>query len=329
MTGLTWTECQDCGARYRDDHTRAAKYGHARHCRPRTALAALACKNRSDRQPFRIQKLDFTANVHEALDASCSGVAVSDRVATHDVHTSVHVDLPQQHASDTPPSFSPDGTEPPSTVDAVVVVEDSDSESSGPCEEESNHSDAEGSDHAAFDAPTDVPPQSVHDDTLDAKPEVDISKRLRQDVIVAYMFQGLTNKQKQRIILSLRLLAVLNGKAPEDNALSTTSIRTVPAYDAYMDKAVKRFHCGFQEMKVPIHSDVPALRALPPLQLYYRDVEDVLTCAFAAASIPPAGFSLTPLQPDRSGPHEPPEHGRVNTYMQGTHVCNAKRVCFN
>ena len=329
MKHFTLAECQDCGAWYLDDHTGAAKCGHARHCRPRSALAALACINQSDRQPSRIQKLDSTADIREALDVRCSGMVASDRFTTHDVLNSAHVDSPQQDASETQPNVIPDENEPPSNVDAAFPVENSDSESAGPSGEESNHIDAEASDHDVDEAPPGIPPEAVYDNDSDARAEEDISKRLHKDIIVAYMFQGLTNTQKQRIILSLRMLAVINGTGPEDSVLSTTSIRTVPAYDAYMDNAVKRFHCGFQEMNVQIHSDVPALRALPPVKLYYRDVADVLTCAFAAASIPPAGFSLTPIQPDSSGVRASTEHGRVNTYMQGTHVCHAKRVRFN
>ena len=156
-----------------------------------------------------------------------------------------------------------------------------------------------------------------------------ITGKINADHVVAYMLHGLTNKEKTRILTGMKVLTqvALACDTPKANPMQVSSIKTVEAYDKYMDAQAEEHFSRFDKQLIPISSDLDALARLPPVPVYFRDLPEVLTSAFIACSAPAGGFWLRPQPPANFHPGKPESEQRVETPMQGALAHAAYKVC--
>lgn len=153
---------------------------------------------------------------------------------------------------------------------------------------------------------------------------INIESFISYDSVIAWILHELTTTQRRHFFMAMRMLPVIRGVGPEFNPVNHSSIRTVEAFEAYMDKQVGDLQCGLKFVEVPIQSEVPELRSLPPVPVLRRPLEDVLSCGFAAARVQPGDYTLDPQSPANAGADV--QHHRVNCFMQGSAVNAAKQV---
>lgn len=175
------------------------------------------------------------------------------------------------------------------------------------------------------------PPDDSSDEDASVGPtteHIDITSRLCPDALVCSMLHGLSNRKKNRCFTVLRALAAIARRRGEhiSNPVMLSSIRNIHQYEAHMDQQAVNFRCQFKEHHIGIVSDSSDLQDLPPVPLYMRALDDVVTCALAAAAAAEAPVVLEPFPPSNDAPGRPLEHGRVEHPMQGSFARAAGKV---
>lgn len=181
--------------------------------------------------------------------------------------------------------------------------------------------------------------------------EEDITLVLKPDNVVAWMLHGLTNAQKNKILIGTKVLTQMTARSLNDtnstclqamgvphqvkqsipvNPLAISGICSTEAYEKHMDKQAQVTMSNYERVLVPVchnKDEDSRLTGLPPIPVYMRPLQDALSCAFAASCIPPGGIHLTPQQPENSYPGRPVEEDRVQLPMQGRMAHQAHGVC--
>lgn len=194
------------------------------------------------------------------------------------------------------------------------------------------HSEVPSEDHG-FDTeeePQGNPGQESDEDDTDPafrRKPVFIERKLSYDDIIAWMLLDLSDANKKKIMLAMRLLAVLSGKGPEADPFYKSKIRTVEAFNKYLDDKAGKCFSQMIAREVPVVSKHEGLRDLPPLPIFIRSLPDVLACSVANPNIDNSQITLDPICiPEGDDRTSPDVIGRVATFMHGSIIQNAKQV---
>lgn len=152
-----------------------------------------------------------------------------------------------------------------------------------------------------------------------------VDEQLKEADVVAWMCMGMSNALKEKAMLALRLLAVLSGYGLEANPLHRCGLHTVEALNRFLDAKAEKFCCQMEAREVPIKSEHPELRQLAPVPLFIRPLADVLKCCFDNPDIDNSSIQLDPVDIVSDDPGFA-EAGRVNNFMQGSVIKDAKQV---
>lgn len=175
------------------------------------------------------------------------------------------------------------------------------------------------------------PPDDSSDEDASVGPtteQIDITDHLCPDALVCSMLHGMSNREKNRCFTVLRALTAIARRRGEhiSNPVMLSSIRNTHRYEAHMDQQAINFRCQFTEHSIRIVSDSSDLHDLPPVPLYMRALDDVVTCALAAATAADVPVVLEPFPPSNDAPGRPSDEGRVEHPMQGSFARAAGKV---
>lgn len=196
--------------------------------------------------------------------------------------------------------------------------------------EEATHVQSEtqlGPQSLLFD-PNDASAPEAGRDAQDVK-LVDITDELCMNELAAVMLKDLSNAQKNRIFTGMKILTakLRSQNIPAVNPFQYTDIQTTQAYDKFVDKQVTDFLCDFHVVKIPVCSNSPEFKGIPPISCHIRDLGDTLSCAFAHYNIDTGDLQFTPQVPTCTEPKGTRDDIRVEHPLQGRFAHEAYQVC--